>query len=103
MYVLGPLVAFAVIAGLAVVLRWTFEAPRSRRSWSDPEDFGLLTPVSTVDEPESAGVVRRTLEAAGIRSTIAVTRDARITVLVFETELDQARRLVGLTGPPLRS
>ena len=95
MYVVGPLLAFVVIAGLALVLRWTFDAPTRSRSWAEPEDFGLLTAVSTVDEPDSAELVQRVLAGAGIRSTIAVTRDARITVLVFETELDLARRLVG--------
>ena len=90
----GPLSALAIVACLALVLRWTFGTGQPARPWSAPEDFGLLSTVATVDDPETASGVRRVLGEAGIRSTVAVTRDARVSVLVFDSELDRARRLV---------
>ncbi len=92
LYLSGPLSALLVVALLGLVLRWAYGRPAGR-DWQ-PEDFGLLTPVATVDDPSTAAGVRRVLDEAGIRSTLAVTRDARVSVLVFESEWDQARRLV---------
>jgi hypothetical protein len=92
----GPLLALVALAGLAVVLRWTFGPGPTRGPWSPrPEDFGLLTAVTTVEDPQTATGVRRRLREAGIRSTLTVTHDARISVLVFDSEADRARRLVG--------
>jgi hypothetical protein len=93
------LVAFAAIAGLAAVLRWTFtpgqdRAPAGLANASGPEDFGLLCPVATVDDPTSARSLQRLMAEAGIRSTVAVARDGRLRVLVFESQLDEARGLV---------
>jgi hypothetical protein len=93
------LLVFAAIAALAAVLRWTF-APGPDRARvnllgaSGPEDFGLLRPVATVEDPASARSLRRLMAEAGIRSTIAVARDGRLRVLVFESQLDEARGLV---------
>jgi hypothetical protein len=101
MYVVGPLLAFAVIAGLAAVLRWTFHSdldiPAAFRldPNADPEDFGLLRPVATVDERSTAKSIARQLEEAGIRATVADTPDGRVHVLVFGSALDRARRVVG--------
>lgn len=92
LFLSGSLTALLVVGALALVLRWAFGG-RTDRGWS-PEDFGLLTTITTVDDPATAAGVRRTLREAGIRSTVAVTRDARVSVLVFESESDQAKRLV---------
>jgi hypothetical protein len=92
----GPLLALAAVAALAVVLRWTFGPGQTRPPWSPrAEDFGLLTPVTTVEDPQTASGVRVRLREAGIRSTLTVTPDARISVLVFDSEADRARQLVG--------
>lgn len=93
LFLSGSLTALLVVGALVLVLRWAFGGRDSERAWT-PEDFGLLTTVTTVDDPATAAGVRRTLREAGIRSTVAVTRDARVSVLVFESQSDQARRLV---------
>jgi hypothetical protein len=96
MYVVGPIIAFGVVAGLAAVLRWTFDADVSTfPDRSDPEDFGLLRPVATVEDAVTARALRQTLSEAGIRATLGLSPDNRVHVLVFATELDRARRLVG--------
>jgi hypothetical protein len=115
LYVIGPVVAFAAIAGLAVILRWKLKdvAPAD---WFDPPyhgtrpaagdsadtiaegwwfvDYGLLRPVATVGDEPAARMLRRVLAHAGIRSTVAYGAHGQIRVLVFDDELDSARRLV---------
>jgi hypothetical protein len=95
LYVLGPVIAFGVIAGLAAVLRWTFDedaVPPPGPAEPVPDDFGLLRPASTVDDRATAKALARTLKDAGIRATIGTAPDGRYHVLVFATQLDRARR-----------
>lgn len=109
------LIAFAVIALLGLVLRWTFG--RDRRAnppWpptdsatltdasghtdnarSDADDFGLLAPVAVVDTAEEAQRVQSMLAEAGIKATSSVGTGGRHRVLVFEAELNRARRVGG--------
>lgn len=107
-YLVGPLIAIGMMAALAAVLRWTFTdrdrpagpggadrvAARVPRRFSRPApaDFGLLRPVATLPDPQAAAELRDRLRAAGIRSTTATHGDL-VHVLVFEAEVDQARRL----------
>jgi hypothetical protein len=111
-YLVGPLVAIGMIAALAAVLRWIFTdrdrpagpgvadgaagRPRASRRFSRPApaDFGLLRPVATLPDSAAAEELRDRLRAAGIRSTTA-TRGDMVHVLVFEAEVDHARRLTG--------
>jgi len=98
MYVLGPVIAFVVVAGLALALRWTFRSDLSRSQkeiFSGPEDYGLLRVAGTVDGEAEARIMQSLLSQAGIRSTVATAHNGRIRVLVFEHELEAARRLVG--------
>lgn len=111
-YLIGPLIAIGMMAALAAVLRWTF-TDRDRPAWPGeadraaalariprrlprpaPADFGLLRPVATLADPQAAAELRDRLSAAGIRSTTATHGDL-VHVLVFEAEVDQARRLTG--------
>ncbi len=95
LYVLGPVIAFAVIAGLAAVLRWTFDEDADMPPGPVepvPDDFGLLRPASTVDDRSTARAQARTLREAGIRATVGGAADGRYHVLVFARELDRARR-----------
>lgn len=89
----GPLMALFAIGGLAAVLRWTFADDRPAEPFSD--DYGLLRPVAVTGTISAAEHARGVLAEAGIRATIAVGNDNLVRVLVFEHELDQARRLVG--------
>jgi hypothetical protein len=89
-YLAGPVIAFAVIAGLALFLRWAFRGePRRRR----PADDGLLTRVATLSGRESALALRAVLSDAGIRSTVRSTGAHRAEVLVFAEDADRARVL----------
>ncbi|GAA5182403.1 hypothetical protein GCM10023322_19320 [Rugosimonospora acidiphila] len=94
MYIAGPLIAFAMIGVLAAIPRW---ASSSDHKTSLPdrttEDFGLLAPAATVEDQAVAQALRQLLGRAGIRATVAPAGDGWVHVLVFETELDRARRL----------
>ncbi len=95
MYVAGPLVAFGVIGILAGILRWasSSEFKTDLPEPTAPNDFGLLRPVATVEDQTVARGLRQLLKRAGIRATVAPADDGRVHVLVFESELDRARRL----------
>jgi hypothetical protein len=94
MYIAGPLVAFGVIGILAGILRWSssseFKTVIPERTTND---FGLLRPVATVEDRAVARALRQLLGRAGIRATVAPAGDGWMHVLVFEAELDRARRL----------
>jgi hypothetical protein len=89
-YLAGPVIAFAVIAGLALFLRWAFRGEPRRRP---PADDGLLTRVATLSGRESALALRAVLSDAGIRSTVRATGAHRAEVLVFPEDADRARVL----------
>jgi hypothetical protein len=92
---LGPLIAFAVIGALAVLLRWTFGSTGPVRLPSVTEDYGLLCAVALADDEQAAATVAGKLTQAGIRATVATGLDGRVRVLVFEDQVEAARRLVG--------
>ncbi|MFC0530878.1 hypothetical protein [Phytohabitans kaempferiae] len=92
-YLVGPLIAFAVVGLMAVVLRWAL----GRDGISPPplsDDFGLLRVAALVDRLEVAQAVRRTLREAGIRSTISTGLDGLIKILVFPDDAGRARRVL---------
>jgi hypothetical protein len=70
----GPLTAIAVVAVLALLLRWAYSGRRrdarmaaARRA----RDFGLLVPVSTSRDRVVAEQQRELLLGAGLRATLA--------------------------------
>jgi hypothetical protein len=89
-YLAGPVIAFAVVAGLALFLRWAFRGEPRRRP---PADDGLLTRIATLSRRESALALRAVLSDAGIRSTVRSTGAHRVEVLVFPEDADRARAL----------
>jgi hypothetical protein len=103
--ILQVLIAFAVIGLFAFVLRWTFRHDRKAGSvFADPptsapsggpDDFGLLGTVAVVETSEEAARMRRVLGDAGIRATVSGTGDGRYRVLVFNSEVNRARRVGG--------
>lgn len=98
MYVVGPMVAFLVVGALAAVLRWTFDSDLARtqaRIFAGTEDYGLLRVAGVVDSEAAARAMQDLLLTVGIRSTTAVEPGGGVRVLVFETEIEAARRLVG--------
>jgi hypothetical protein len=111
-YLVGPLVAFAVVGVLALILWWTFgrdgdplvgvpvaairePGQQDGAPADEHEDYGLLRPALVADDLTSAGRVRAQLAEAGIRATLSTGLDGRTRVLVFGEELDRARRVVG--------
>src|SRR3712207_7412740 len=80
-YLAGPVIAFAVVAGLALFLRWAFRSDPRRRP---PADDGLLTRVATLSRHESALALRAVLSDAGDRkSTRLNSSHANISYAVF--------------------
>ncbi|SDO29188.1 hypothetical protein [Geodermatophilus sp. DSM 45219] len=89
-YLTAPVIAFTVIAGLALFLRWAFRSEPRRRP---PSDDGLLTRVATLSRQESALALRAVLSDAGIRSTVRTSGPHRTEVLVFPEDAARARAL----------
>ena len=101
-YLFGPLVALAVIGGLVLVLRWS-----SRRGGSvveapvrpgAPGDYGMLVPVASPATYAEGEVVRRTLEAQGVRATLAMTQEGA-RVMVFPIDAVKAQAALRRRGP----
>jgi hypothetical protein len=110
--VFSPFIALALIGALAMILRWTFrQDPGEPAGIFDPpgpdaeatmegyepatDDYGLLGVAAVVETADAAEQIRAVLADAGIRATIAAAKDGRVQVLVFETEVPRARRVVG--------
>ena len=97
---LGPVIAFTVIALLALFLRWAFGNGTDRRRTSPgPAEDGLLTRVATLTHRESALALRAVLSDAGIRSTIRLPAAHRADVLVFPEDAERARDLAASFSP----
>jgi len=96
-FLFGPLVAVVMLVVLTFLLRWTFGRGRSlverpgRRG--TPADYGLLVPVADPPTVIEAEIVRRRLEAAGIRATMAPTTLGP-RVMVFGPDEQKARALL---------
>ena len=78
-YAYGPIVALGGIAVLALILRWGFSrggsvVERPARTGT-PEEYGLLLPVAVPPTYAEGEILRRRLEAAGVRATLAATSD----------------------------
>lgn len=99
-YVFAPLVAFAAVGVLALLLRWAFGHGTSVVAIpvrpGRPDDYGLLVPVAAPADDAAGEALRRRLSEHGVRVTLARTRDGT-RVLVFPDDADLARRLLG--GP----
>ncbi len=99
-YVYGPLVAFAALGVLALLLRWAFRRGSSvieRPSTpGNPQEYGLLVSVAAPDNFVEAEILRAKLVAHGIRATLAPTTEGP-RVLVFPQEAKAARAV--LAGP----
>ena len=98
-FLFGPLVAFAVVGLLALVLRWTFSRGHSLVARparpGRPDDYGLLVSVAEPGTFVEAEMIAAKLRAAGLRATLAPTQDGPH-VMVFEQ--DRARALTLLAS-----
>ena len=91
-FLVGPLIAFVVLALLALFLRWAV-GTGSDREPVPPTDDGLLTRIATLSQREAALALRAVLSDAGIRSTIRLPEPRRVEVLVFPEDAERARAL----------
>lgn len=99
-YVVGPLIAFAVVAILAAVLRWSFDSDVSRKqdklfAAQQSKDYGLLRIVVVAEDMGEAQHLRERLAEAGIRATFAAAPAGHVNVLVFSSQLIAARQVMG--------
>jgi hypothetical protein len=98
-FLVGPAIAFLVVGGLSLFMRWAFgngwgRPSSGRRRPPEPStDDGLLTLIATLSRRESALALRAVLSDAGIRSTIRVPAPHRADVLVFPEDAARAREL----------
>jgi hypothetical protein len=96
-YLFGPLVALAAVGVLALLLRWAFSHGHSlverRPQQGDEDEYGLLVVVASPSTFVEAEVMRRTLVDAGLRATLAPTRQGP-RVMVFPEEASIARGLL---------
>lgn len=96
-FVFGPLIGFAVIGLLVLVLRWAFGRGGSlipgpaRRG--PPTDYGLLVEVAAPRSADDAEQTARRLAAAGIQATIAPTTAGR-RVMVWPADETRAREVL---------
>jgi hypothetical protein len=93
-YAIGPIMAFAFLGVLILLLRWAFRrgvsvvAAPPRQGSSD--DYGLLVPVATPPSYVEGEIIRRSLEDAGIKATLAQTLDGP-RVMVWPGDEGRAR------------
>src|ERR671912_658226 len=99
-FLVGPAIAFAVLALLALFMRWAFGTGYGRQRPPEPAEDELLTRIATLSRRESALALRAVLSDAGIRSTIRFPAAHRADVLVFPEDVDRARALaITFPGP----
>ncbi|NHC13403.1 hypothetical protein G9H71_06365 [Motilibacter sp. E257] len=94
--------SFLVVGVLALLLRWAFS--RGKSVVARPArpggagDYGLLVAVAAPQTYVQGELLRRTLDDAGLRATLATTTDGP-RLMVFASDERQARRvLAGLSG-----
>jgi hypothetical protein len=96
-FLVGPLIAFGVVGILVLLLRWTFARggsviARPARS-GRVDEYGLLVSVAAPATYIEAEIVRRRLEDARIRATLAQTL-AGPRIMVFERDVERARAVI---------
>ena len=92
-FLVGPAIAFVVLALILLFLRWAFGSGYGRGTPPPPADEGLLTLVATLSRRESALALRAVLSDAGIRSTVRFPAAHRADVFVFPEDAARARSL----------
>ena len=101
-YFLGPLCALLGVGVLVLILRWTYARGKSvvaappRPGTSD--EYGLLAPVASPGSYIEGEILRRELEAAGIRANLAETLDGP-RVMVWPADRERAAELLRRSRP----
>jgi hypothetical protein len=94
-YLWGPVIAFAMVGVLALILRWTWSSRRdtllSGRTRSGSEtDYGLLIPIAAPTDLTTGRRLAARLDAIGVRNTLATTQ-AGLRLMVFPDDAQRAR------------
>jgi hypothetical protein len=96
-FAFGPVLALAAVGVLTLLLRWAFSSGHSlverRPHVGSPTEYGLLVPVAEPSTFIEAEMLRRRLEDAGLRATLAPTT-AGPRVLVFPEDVKAARTVL---------
>lgn len=92
------LTAVAVLALLVLLLRWAFSGRRTslverRPRAGRPGDYGLLVAIASPGSYVEGEMLRRRLEDAGLRATLAAT-DAGPRLMVFAEDERTARGIL---------
>jgi hypothetical protein len=99
----GPLLAFAVVALLMVLLRWAFGRGKSlvarQPVRGTSEQYGLLVRVAAPATFAEAEQLRLRLERAGLRATLAPALEGPA-VMVFPEDVEQARAVLERPAEP---
>lgn len=99
-YAVGPLMAFIFLGIMILLLRWAFRrgvsvvAAPPRPGQAD--DYGILVPVATPPSYIEGEMIRRSLEDAGIKATLAQTLDGP-RVMVWPGDEGRARAQLNAT------
>ncbi|MCW2635616.1 MAG: uncharacterized protein JWQ99_1983 [Blastococcus sp.] len=99
-FLVGPTIAFVVLAFLALFMRWAFGTGYGRERPAAPPGDELLTRIATLSRRESALALRAVLSDAGIRSTIRCPAPHRADVLVFPEDAARARAVAVTFSSP---
>ena len=101
-FLFGPLLVLLAVGVLILLLRWAFSSGHSlveRRPQRGTErEYGLLVTVASPTTFVEAEVLRRTLESAGVRATLAPTVHGP-RVMVFPEDAAAARALLNSSSP----
>jgi hypothetical protein len=96
-FLFGPLLALVALGLIMVLLRWAFSSGHSlverRPTQGTEREYGLLVTVAAPRTFVEAEVLRRRLEAADIRATLAPTVQGP-RVMVFPEDATVARALL---------
>ena len=96
-FLVGPLIAFAGLGILVLLLRWTFRTGVSvvakKPKPGTDEEYGLLVPVASPGTYVEGEIVRRTLEDSGVRATLTQTLSGP-RVMVFPDDEAKARAIL---------
>ena len=96
-FLVGPLIAFAVVGVFVLLLRWAFRGGESvvakPAKQGRVDEYGLLVSVAAPPNYIEAEMVRRALEDAGIKATLAQTL-AGPRLMVFPEDEARARKVV---------
>lgn len=96
-YLFGPVVSFAMLGVMVLLLRWAFGRGRSlvarRSTVGSPQEYGLLVRVASPATFVEAEMIRLHLVEAGLRATLAPTTEGPA-VMVFSEDASAARRML---------